>query len=33
MAAGAIVLGYYLAYWIGVRRRLTRHAALPVRRL
>ena len=22
MAAGAVVLGYYLAYWIGVRRRL-----------
>jgi hypothetical protein len=26
MAAGAIVLGYYLAYWIGVRRRLRRPA-------
>jgi hypothetical protein len=26
MAAGAVVLGYYLAYWIGVRRRITRHA-------
>ena len=25
MAAGAVVLGYYLAYWIGVRRRYTRH--------
>ena len=24
MAAGAIVLGYYLSYWIGVRRRLRR---------
>jgi hypothetical protein len=24
MAAGAIVLGYYLAYWFGVRRRLRR---------
>jgi len=24
MAAGAVVLGYYLAYWIGVRRRLRR---------
>ena len=24
MAAGAIVLGYYLTYWIGVRRRLRR---------
>jgi glucose-6-phosphate-specific signal transduction histidine kinase len=22
MAAGAVVLGYYLAYWVGVRRRL-----------
>ncbi len=25
MAAGAVVLGYYLAYWIGVRRRIKRH--------
>jgi hypothetical protein len=25
LAAGAIVLGYYLTYWIGVRRRLRRH--------
>jgi hypothetical protein len=33
MAAGAVVLGYYLAYWIGVRGRLRRHAASPVRRL
>jgi hypothetical protein len=24
MAAGAVVLGYYLSYWIGVRRRLRR---------
>jgi hypothetical protein len=24
MAAGALVLGYYLAYWIGVRRRVRR---------
>jgi hypothetical protein len=24
MAAGGMVLGYYLAYWFGVRRRLTR---------
>ena len=24
MAAGAVVLGYYLAYWIGVRRRIRR---------
>jgi hypothetical protein len=33
MAAGAVVLGYYLTYWIGVRRRLRRHAARPLRRL
>jgi hypothetical protein len=26
MAAGAVVLGYYLAYWIGVRSRFRRHA-------
>ncbi len=25
MAAGAIVLGYYLSYWLGVRRRLRRY--------
>jgi hypothetical protein len=25
MAAGAIVLGYYLAFWLGVRRRLRVH--------
>jgi hypothetical protein len=25
LAAGALVLGYYLAYWLGVRRRLRRH--------
>jgi hypothetical protein len=24
-AAGAVVLGYYLVYWIGVRRRIDRH--------
>jgi hypothetical protein len=24
LAAGAVVLGYYLAYWVGVRRRLNR---------
>jgi hypothetical protein len=23
MAAGAVVVGYYLAFWVGVRRRLT----------
>lgn len=27
MAAGAVVLGYYLAYWLGVRRRYRRHLA------
>jgi hypothetical protein len=25
MAAGAVVLGYYLSYWLGVRRRLRQH--------
>jgi hypothetical protein len=25
LAAGAVVLGYYLIYWTGVRRRLRRH--------
>ena len=25
MAAGAVVLGYYLSYWLGVRRRLRRY--------
>jgi hypothetical protein len=33
MAAGAVVLGYYLAYWTGVRRRFQRHARRPLRRL
>jgi len=33
MAAGAVVLGYYLAYWIGVRRRYRRHAARRLRRM
>ena len=32
MAAGAVVLGYYLAYWIGVRRRLRRQIASAARR-
>ena len=27
LAAGAVVLGYYLTYWLGVRRRLMRHRA------
>jgi hypothetical protein len=25
LGAGAVVLGYYLTYWLGVRRRLRRH--------
>ena len=25
LSAGAVVLGYYLAYWIGLRRRFERH--------
>ncbi len=33
MAAGAIVIGYYLTYWFGVRRRLRRQLASPVRRI
>ncbi|HVL69565.1 MAG TPA: hypothetical protein VM364_20065 [Vicinamibacterales bacterium] len=33
MAAGAIVLGYYLVYWTGVRRRLRRHAGRRLRRM
>ena len=33
MAAGAVVLGYYLTYWIGVRRRIRRHAARRLRRM
>jgi hypothetical protein len=33
MAAGAVVLGYYLTYWIGVRRRFRRHAARRLRRM
>ena len=26
LGAGAVVLGYYLSYWLGVRRRLKAHA-------
>jgi hypothetical protein len=26
LAAGAVVLGYYLSYWMGIRRRLRAHA-------
>lgn len=33
MAAGAVVLGYYLVYWIGVRRRYRRHVARQLRRM
>ncbi len=33
MAAGAVVIGYYLTYWTGVRRRLKRQLASPVRRI
>jgi hypothetical protein len=33
MAAGAVVLGYYLAYWTGVRRRYRRHTARRLRRM
>ena len=31
MGAGAVVVGYYLAYWTGVRRRISRHS-VPLRR-
>jgi hypothetical protein len=27
LAAGAVVLGYYLSFWLGIRRRLRRHLA------
>ena len=27
MTAGAVVLGYYLSYWLGIQRRLRRHLA------
>jgi hypothetical protein len=33
MAAGALVLGYYLVYWTGVRRRYRRHAGRRLRRM
>ncbi len=33
MAAGAVVLGYYFVFWLGVRRRLRRHAARRIRRI
>jgi hypothetical protein len=28
LAAGAVVLGYYLVYWLGVRRRLRRGSSV-----
>jgi hypothetical protein len=33
MAAGAVVLGYYFSFWLGVRRRLRRHAGRKLRRI
>ena len=30
LAAGAVVLGYYLVYWAGVRRRLTKHRRMAL---
>lgn len=33
LAAGGVVLGYYLTYWLGVRRQYRRHQARPLRRL
>jgi hypothetical protein len=33
MAAGAVVLGYYFVYWLGVRRQFRKHAVRPLRRL
>jgi hypothetical protein len=33
MAAGAVVLGYYLVYWFGVRSRLRRHGRRALRRI
>jgi hypothetical protein len=32
LAAGAVVLGYYLTYWLGVRRRLSQYRAIASRR-
>jgi len=32
LAAGAVVLGYYLMYWLGVRRQLQRHNRRRLRR-
>jgi len=33
MAAGAVVLGYYLVFWLGVRRRYRRHERRASRRM
>lgn len=33
MAAGAVVLGYYLVFWLGVRRRLRAHQGRRLRRI
>lgn len=33
MAAGAVVLGYYLTYWLGVRSRLRRHDRRRLRKI
>ena len=33
MAAGAVVIGYYLFYWAGVRRRFAKHRAMTARGL
>lgn len=33
MAAGAVVLGYYFVFWLGVRRQLKRHAGRSLRRM
>lgn len=33
MAAGAVVIAYYLVYWLGVRRRLRRHGSRRLRRV
>lgn len=33
MAAGAVVIGYYLVYWLGVRRQIRRHASRRLRRV
>lgn len=30
LAAGAVVLGYYLAYWLGVRRRVMKQRSIEV---